>query len=259
MKKVIALILFAVPVMAWGGPFDGTWVLDVTSSKTEGRPDTYLLQDGQFTCDACQPEVKIPADGKTHKLTGHSYYDEMTVTVVSPQSVKMSTTLNGKKNYDRTMTVAKDGKSMVEDFLDYGGSKPASAKFASIRVKSGPAGAHVISGSWRPDEKNTTMSADLTTVTFQESADGLKMSAPTGQSYDAKYDGKEYLTAGDPGKTMISLQHLGPRKILETDKRNGKVVGSYIMQVSDDGQTIHAVGDDKENGIQTTSTFKKKS
>ena len=77
-------------------------------------------------------------------------------------------------------------------------------------------------------------------------------------SYTYKYDGKEYLTAGDPGKTMISLKHLGPRAIEETDQRNGKVMDIITMEVSADGQTMHVVDDDKQHSIKMTYTAKKK-
>jgi hypothetical protein len=258
MKRIIAPVLLALPVMAWAAAFDGTWVGDVASTRIEGKPDTYLLENGQFFCDACQPEVRIAADGKGHQLSGHSYYDEMTVTVLDPHNVKMSTTQNGKKTYDRTLTVSADGKVLTDNFVSYQGSTPAAAKFVYTRVKPGPASAHAISGSWEQDTKNSTMSADLITTTYQETPDGLKMSTPTGQSYDAKYDGKEYLTAGDPGKTMISLKHLGPRAIQETDQRNGKVTDIITMEVSADGQTMHVVDDDKQHSIKMTYTAKKK-
>jgi hypothetical protein len=144
MKRMIAAFLLAMPVMTWAAAFDGTWVGDVASTTIEGKPDTYLLQNGQFFCDACQPEVRIAADGNSHKLTGHSYYDEMTVAVLSPQSIRISTTQNGKKSYERTLTVSADGKSMTDDFVSYQGPKPAPAKFVATRIKAAPAGAHAI-------------------------------------------------------------------------------------------------------------------
>jgi hypothetical protein len=241
MKQLIATMLLIMPVAAWAGPLDGTWVGDVATSTIEGKPDAYLLQDGVYTCDVCYPQLKIPADGKPHKVTGHSYYDEVSATIVSPQTLAVKLTLAGKKSADRTLTVSADGNTLTEDFVDYTGPKPAPAKFVNKRVKAGPAGAHAISGSWHPDTRNSTMSADLITVTYQETTDGLKMSTPTGQSYDAKFDGKEYLTAGDPGKTMVTLERLGPKKIRETDKRKGKITDVITTEVSSDGKSLHVV------------------
>src|SRR5882757_5408879 len=129
MKRIVAAMLLATPVMAWSAPFDGTWVGDVASTKIEGKPDTYLLQNGQFFCDACQPEIRIAADGNSHKVSGHSYYDEMTVTVLDPQNIKISTAQGGKKTYVRTLTVSADGSILTDNFVGYQGPKPASAKF----------------------------------------------------------------------------------------------------------------------------------
>ena len=241
MKQLIATMLLILPAAAWAGALDGTWVGDVASTSIEGKPDAYLLQDGVYTCDACYPQLKIPADGKPHKVTGHSYYDEASATIVSPQVLAVKLTLAGKKSADRTLTVSADGDTLTEDFVDYTGPKPAAAKFVNKRVKAGPAGAHAISGSWKPDNKSSSMSTDLVTVTYQETADGLKMSTPTGQSYDAKFDGKEYPIAGDPGKTLVTLERLSPTKIRETDKRNGKITDVITTQVSSDGKSLHVV------------------
>jgi hypothetical protein len=241
MKQLMAMMLFLLPLAARAGSFDGTWVGDMATAKVEGKPDTYLLQDGVYTCDACYPQLKIPADGKPHKATGHSYYDEATATIVSPQVLAVKLTLAGKKSADRTLTASADGNTLTEDFIDYTGPKPAPAKFVNKRVKAGPAGAHAISGSWQQDTKSSTMSADLTTVTYKETADGLKMTTPTGLSYDAKFDGKEYLTVGDPGKTMVILERLSPTKIRETDKRDGKTTDVVTTEVSSDGKSLHVV------------------
>jgi hypothetical protein len=257
MKQRMAMMLFLLPFTAWAGPFDGTWIGDTATAKIEGKPDTYLLQDGVYTCDACYPQLKIPADGKPHKVTGHSYYDEASATIVNPQTLAVKLILAGKKSADRTLTVAADGNTLTEDFIDYTGSKPAAAKFVSKRVKAGPAGAHAISGSWQPDAGNSTLSADLTTVTYEETADSLKMTTPTGLSYNAKFDGKEYLTAGDPGKTMVILERLSPTKIRETDKRNGKITDVITSEVSSGGKTLHVVDAQPLNGQKLTYTANK--
>ena len=61
------------------------------------------------------------------------------------------------------------------------------------------------------------------TVTYQGTEDGLKMSDPNGESYEAKFDGKDYPVQGDPGHTMVSLKRIGNDTIEETDKRDGKM------------------------------------
>ena len=83
------------------------------------------------------------------------------------------------------------------------------------------------------------------------------MSNLTGQSYDAKFDGKYYLTAGDPGQTMVALKRVNAHTVIETDKRLGKVVDVYTMTVAADGKTMHIVDDDKLRGMNSSWTMVK--
>ena len=70
------------------------------------------------------------------------------------------------------------------------------------------------------------MSPELLTVTYTQTAEGLKMSSPTGQSYDAKFDGKAVPIVGDTANTMASIKRIDARTIEETDTRDGKIVDS---------------------------------
>jgi hypothetical protein len=115
-----------------------------------------------------------------------------------------------------------------------------------------------VSGAWRTSKVDTISNNGLT-VTFQGTADGLKMSDPNGNSYDAKFDGKDYPIQGDPGHTMVSLKRIGDDTIEETDKRDSKVVGINRMTVSKDGKTIAVEYTDKERGTKTTFTMEKQS
>ena len=85
------------------------------------------------------------------------------------------------------------------------------------------------------------------------------MSDQNGNSYDAKFDGKEYPINGDPGQTMVMLKRVGNDTIEETDKRDGKIVGIFRITVSKDGKTIDAEYNDKQHGTKTTFTMEKQS
>ena len=71
------------------------------------------------------------------------------------------------------------------------------------------------------------------------------MSDPTGDSYTAKLDGKDYPYKGDPGTTSVSLKKIDDNTIEETDKRNGKVISVARMTVGPDGKTMKLAVDDK--------------
>src|SRR5260370_40868880 len=103
------------------------------------------------------------------------------------------------------------------------------------------------------------MARDGLTVSYQGTADGLKMSDPNGNRYDAKFDGKDYPINGDPGHTMVSLKRVGDDTIEETDKRDGKIGGVYRMTVSKDGKSIKAEYTDKQRGTTMAFTMQKQS
>ena len=51
---------------------------------------------------------------------------------------------------------------------------------------------------------------------------------------------------GDPGQTSISMKKVDDLTIDETDKRNGKVIGTARLTVSADGKTMKVVWKDLE-------------
>ncbi len=259
MKSAFALLGALLPAIALAqSPFDGTWVTSMNSVKIVGKPDKYLLADGMFTCDACVPQLKIKADGTEQKVTGHDYYDSASLRVVNDHSVELATQRAGKTVGKRTMTVSADGKTLTDEFQQFDGPAPTGGKFTYTRVSAGPAGAHAISGTWAPDASNSSVSADLLTVTVEATADGLKLRTPTGQSYDARFDGKQYPIAGDPGKTLVSLRRIDEHTIEETDSRGGKVTDVITFKVSPDGKTLHTRDEDKAHGVTMTYTAEKK-
>jgi hypothetical protein len=103
------------------------------------------------------------------------------------------------------------------------------------------------------------MSSNGLTITYQGTENGLKMSDQNGNSYDAKFDGKDYPITGDPGHTMVSLSRISNDTIEETDKRDGKIVGVFRMTVAKDGKSIQAEYNDKQHGTKTTFTMEKQS
>jgi hypothetical protein len=69
---------------------------------------------------------------------------------------------------------------------------------------------------------------------------------------DAKFDGKEYPTVGDLGKTMVTLKKVSDTQIEETDRRNGKVFDVISYTVAADGKSISVVDEDPAHGTKTT-------
>lgn len=78
-------------------------------------------------------------------------------------------------------------------------------------------------------------------ATFEQTADGLKMSRPIGEHYDAKLDGKDYPYEGAAEVNKVVLKRIGQRVIEETDKHDEKVESTARMTVSPDGHTMTMV------------------
>lgn len=223
---------------------DGTWKTDISSVQVTAKPDRFLLKGGKFSCPTCLPPLTIAADGTFHGVTGRPYADEISIKVDDDHNV----TRTGRKAAKVTSTfkysVSADGKTLTVTFDDNSGSKPVHGSFTETRVGPAPARAHAISGSWKPDKYNNVSDEGLT-VTFKADADMLHMSAPTGQSYDAKLDGTETPIKGDIGGTIVSVKKNGDSYV-ETDKIGGKVISVMTMTPAADGK-MHVVSEDKRN------------
>jgi hypothetical protein len=254
MKKFLFVVLLA-PLSAWGQTaFDGTWRLDLSKAQLPKKPDIYLLQNGTYKCETCAPPYEVKADGQDHKITGHPFFDTLSVRVVNDKTVELTEKKNGKIVGTDKSTVSEDGNQLVDEFTwqPEASNKQQSGKAASTRVAKGPAGSHAISGSWR-GEKLQDFSQEALILTYKSAGDGLTMKAGTGESYDAKFDGKDYPFKGDPGVTSVSLKKINANTIEETDKRDGKVIFVSRMTISPDGKTMKIDVDDKLHG--TTSSY----
>ncbi len=257
-KLLLTLGLLGSATLFAQSPFDGTWMTKLDTAKFPTKPDQFSLKDNMYECMTCVPKVAVKADGTDQKVTGHPYYDTIAVRVQNASAVEIIQKKDGKVMYTDIATVSSDGNTLNDKFTDTTGTQPVTGQFTSTRVKPAPAGAHPLSGAWRTAKVDSVSNNGLT-VTYQGTADGLKMSDPNGNSYDAKFDGKDYPIQGDPGKTMVSLKRIGNDTIEETDKREGKVVGINRMTVSKDGKSIEVVYTDKLHDTKTTFTMEKQS
>jgi len=242
---------FLLPMLAHAqSAFDGTWKVDMNKVDFPKKPYVYLLQDGMYECKTCVPSYKIKADGTDQSVTGHPYYDTVAIKVVSNSEVEETDKKNGKVVGTSSMSVSPNGDTMTFQFTDSSNTNaaPVTGKGESTRVGAKPpAGANMISGSWRTT-KFENISDNGITWTYKVSGDDLTMTSATGQSYTAKMDGTEATMKGDPGISSVKVKKIGKDTIEETDMRNGKVIGVMKATVSPDGKTLTATYDDKLQG-----------
>ncbi len=258
MKSTLLLLLFACSSLLAQNNFSGTWVTKLDSAEFSKKPEVWSLQNGTYTCSTCVPKFSVKADGQDQKRTGSHYVDTMSVKVVDANTINIESKKDGKSVGTSTETVSDGGKTLTEKFtyIPEGSSQPVEGEMIYTRSGAATPGAHAISGSWVVS-KVPNLSQNGLTVTYEATADGLKMTAPTGQSYDAKFDGKPVPIENDPGHTTASLKKIDDKTIEETDTRDGKVVDVSRMTLSPDGKSINVTDNDKERGTTMTFTMQK--
>jgi hypothetical protein len=258
MKKLLLLglliaLVVSVPAIAQDA-FNGIWKFNLNDAQFPKKPDVFVLQDGMYDCKTCVPPVNVKADGEDHPVTGHPYFDSVSIKVVDDRTIEEVDKKNGKTVATTKTVVSQDGKTADFEFTDSSNTNadPVTGKGSATRVAKGPAGSHAVSGSW-VTSKLENLSENGRTVTLKVEGDTLSMSSPNGQSYVAKLDGTESPYKGDPGITSVSVKSMGKNTIEETDKRDGKVISVARFTVGSDGKNMKVKVEDKLH--ETTGQF----
>lgn len=230
---------------------DGTWTADVNSVVFESKPDEMLLQAGQYSCKSCVPAFTVAADGEFHPVS-LPYADSMSVKVIDDHNVVRASKKGGKAMGETKLSVSADGNTLSGSFTDTSGSTTGTGTFVETRVGPAPAGAHAISGQWKPSKLQDFNTAALT-FTYKVEGDTLHSASGTGQSFDATFGGPDVPIKGDSAGTTASVKRTGENSFEETDKRDGKVVGVFTFSVDANG-VGHGVYENKEDGSKVTYT-----
>jgi hypothetical protein len=238
-----------------GDAISGTWKADAASVKFDQRPDEMLLQNGQYSCKSCVPPVAVAADGAFHPVTT-PYADAMSVKVVDAHNVIRASKKGGRQTVETKLTVSTDGNTLTGSFTDTSvpNAPPGKGTFTETRVGAAPAGAHAISGQWKPS-KLTGFNDTALTVSYKLDGSTLHMTSPGGTSYDAKLDGSDAPIKGDLAGTTASVKKTGDNSFQETDKRGGKSVG--VMTFTATNGSANATYENKEDGSKITYSAKK--
>ena len=250
MKKLLTLLCLAPSLALAGTVFDGTWTTKLGSVQVSGPPVAYEISQGMYRCTSCVPQITVKADGTDQKVSGHDYYDSIAIRIVNANAIETTRKKGGKIIGADAASVSADGKTLTELWVDYAGAQAPKGTNSYTRLTAGPAGSHAISGTWQQDPFSGA-SGSLVTVKYESTADGLKM-AWNGQSYDAKFDGKEYPIKNDPAETTVSLKRIDANTIQETDRRGGKVIDIIRMAASADGKTLSVEDADQLRNTKMT-------
>lgn len=262
MKKLLWAAFLAaclVPAVAMAqDAFNGTWKFELDNAQFAKKPDVFLLKDGMYQCKTCVPPIDVKADGSDQAVTGHPYYNSVSIKVVDDRTIEETDKKDGKTVATSKTMVSPDGKTAMFEFSDSSNTNgaPVTGKGESTRVAPGPPGSHAVSGSWRVAKMNDLSDNGLL-VTFKLEGDMLSMSSPTGQSYMAKLDGTDAPYKGDPGTTSVSVKRINKTTIEETDKRDGKIISISRMTIGADGKTFTDAVTDKLHGTNSQFTAQK--
>ena len=145
--------------------------------KFSQKPERFELSNGIYKCLTCDPPVTLKADGEDHPVSGHPGFDTTSVRVIDDHTIQPVFKKAGKVVEQGKLTVAPDGMSVTFEYTVYpeSGNQPVTGKTIAKRIGNAPTGMHAISGAWEPQKEDMSENALLTT--FEETSDGLKMTA----------------------------------------------------------------------------------
>jgi hypothetical protein len=250
---LLLLALFPNPSRSQS-PFDGTWVIDTDKNRnfSAEKPISLSLAGGMFR----DGNRVLKADGIDQKVPATGYWDTVSVRIVDDHMVEVTSKKAGKPMYKETDTLSPDGNTLTQVVKDMTEAEAVTFESVFRRVAPAPPGAHAVSGSWQIFKQ--TRSANSTIITYKCTPEGFSAETPLGEKFDAKFDGKFYLIEDDPAHTMVAVKKIDANTVEMTNQRDGKIVFVVRLEVSPDGQAIHASSESKEDGSVKTWGLHKK-
>jgi hypothetical protein len=235
--------------------FNGTWRPDPQIFPPTRKPDVVELVDGAYQCQSCEPKYKIKADGHAQAIVGNPYYDTLTIAVIDDRTIRKTAKKAGKTIAESTFEVSADGSTETERQTLYDmAPRPIEMTSHSSRVAARSAGSHMISGTWRMTDADTSNHAEDTI--FNVSGGTLRMSDRMGRSFVAKLDGSEAKYNGSDEYTSVSLKMINSHTIEESDSKDGRVLKISRWSVDPDGKTMHVRFDNTQGFVQEQTGHK---
>lgn len=254
MLRLLFTLLFFGGVSAGQSPFDGSWVNKVGERLPEGLL-SYSLSDGTFRCSCAIGNIEIKPDGIDHKTRDTAYWDTLNVQAADAHIVVLIAKKVGRTMFTEIDSVSQDGNTLTQMVKDTTEAETVTIETQSHRVEAGPVSSHMISGKWKAFKAGRSLNGLL--IKYTCTKDSFSAETPLGERYTAKFDGKFYPVEDDPAHTMVSAKLLDARIVELTSKRNGKIVSISRLSVDRDGNSIHAIFENRETGVKTTYDFEK--
>jgi hypothetical protein len=236
---LVAALLCQVAASAQGS-FDGTWRIMLDQSRFSPKPIVAFLSQGWYHCTSCNPQLDVKADGTDQPVLGQ-VYDTISVREIDTRTIQLIMKKGGTVIREQIRTASADGRQLTVKLIEHptSGGQPITYQLSGRRVGTPPAAINSTSGQWRL--VRVTQSENRWMITYRTKGDELTMTRPTGESYIARFDGKDYTAKGANGYNAVSLKRIGKNTIQEIDKRDGVVVETLTMTVSGDGKKMTIV------------------
>ena len=123
--------------------------------------------------------------------------------------------------------------------------------------------------NWKLNEAKSNLSAGApknSTVVYETSGDSVKVTIdgtdsdgkPADNEWTGRFDGKDYPVTGDPSEDTRSLKKINDQTLTLSVKKDGKVITSGRIVVSEDGntRTVTTHGTDaKGNKVSGTAVY----
>lgn len=235
-------------------PFDGSWVIQPELTTFGMRSPIFSLEGGVFRRSDCRTEpISIPADGAAHAVRGQPLFDAMSVHVLDPKHIEIVEKSADKIVWKGSYAVSANGRALKLDFEDDRAARPVMGTLAYTRDGDAPAGAHPVSGTWRPEQLTRLSPSGLAvTIGMQQTnpAEDSELAAgpnfytsftftgSDGRSADGKLDAHDYPLNGYLAGATIALNRLQPAILQMNRSQNGVLVELTRAAVSSDGQTM---------------------
>ena len=217
---------------AWGAddPMVGDWKLNPQKSTLIDEMKVASLGGNKYSFDlgGGSPET-IAVDGTDQPgIAGTT----LAVTAVSADEWRVVRKKNGSVEVTGIWTLSKDGATLHDDFTGISDNgNTIHLVYLYARRGGGPG----FAGDW----VSTSTQVDTVYVVQVRPYEGDGLSiiyTSEGATRNLKFDGMDYPNPGS--KTVSSAQRVNERTIELTNKRDGKVVGTQKISVSEDGKTL---------------------
>jgi hypothetical protein len=116
--------------------------------------------------------------------------------------------------------------------------------FGALFVPALASAQSVLNGTWKINMNNIDFPKKPDVFLLQNGMYSCKTCTPP---YEIKADGTDQAVSGHPYVDMIAIKVVNDRTIEETDKKNGKVVGTSTTTASADGNTVMFSFSDSSN------------